>query len=212
MATEYITHIPMSQNRIQRAFKIILIGNASVGKTSLIQRYEEGYFHDTSNHKVLKHDYIDKDIMIDGVMYKFEVWDTAGQERYRSVTRSLYHNVKGVMLVYDVTSYSSYVELKSWLGEVRDNMEIQPHTCFFLANKCDNDAKDHIVSFAQLTSDPLFMEFPYKFETSALTGRNVDLVFDKIQREIIRKSSADVDEQYADIVSKLEYNPSGCAC
>ena len=212
MATDCIAHIPLSHNRNQRAFKIILIGNANVGKTSLIQRYEEGYFHDSSNHKVLKHDYIEKDIIIQGVQYKFEVWDTAGQERYRSVTRSLYHGVKGVILVYDVTNYDSYVELQSWLKEVRDNFEPESHTCFFLANKSDKEPKDQTIPFSQLSSDPLFLEFPHKYETSALTGRNVNLVFDKLQKEIVRKSSEDVDEQYADIVNKLEYNPTGCAC
>ena len=212
MATEVLTHIPNSQTRIPRAFKIILIGNAQVGKTSLIQRYEEGYFHDTCNHKVLKHDYIEKDIIIEGAQYRFQVWDTAGQERYRSVTRSLYHDVRGVIFVYDLTNYQSYVDLKTWLREVRDNMELEPHMCFFLANKCDRDSEDHMVPFSQLSSDPHFLEFPFKFETSALTGRNVSVVFDRLQREIVKKSSHEVDKQYADIVNKLEYNPTGCAC
>ncbi|KAI6656713.1 Ras-related protein Rab-19 [Oopsacas minuta] len=195
-----------------RSFKIILIGNAGVGKTSLIQRYSEGYFHDSSLHKVLKHDFVEKDVLIDRSLYRFVVWDTAGQEKYKSVTRSLYHNVDGVIFVYDVTNTSSYVDLKSWLGEIRDYLEPLPNTCIFLANKCDRDVSEQLVTFSQLKNDPDFSEFMYKYETSALTGDNVGVVFDTLQREIVKKRGGDIDRKYQEIANKHEYTPPSCAC
>ena len=204
MATE-------SEYRIKN-FKVIIIGNAGVGKTSLIQRYSEGYFHDTSVHKVLKQDFIEKDVWVEGCPYRFVLWDTAGQERYRSVTRSLYHNVDGVIFVYDVTSSSSYVELKTWVLEIRDYMELTSTSCVFLANKCDLDVTDHVVTFSQLQSDPEFKVFPHKFETSALSGRNVNQAFDTLQRDIVARKGREVDEKFIEIVTKLDYANSSCSC
>ena len=204
MATE-------SEHRI-KSFKLIIIGNAGVGKTSLIQRYSEGYFHDTSVHKVLKQDFIEKDLLVDGTPFRFVLWDTAGQERYRSVTRSLYHNVDGVIFVYDVKDSNSYVELKVWLRETKDYIELTSTSCVFLANKCDLDVNDHVVTFSQLKSDPDFTEFPYKFETSALTGWNVNQAFDTLQRDIVTRKGKEVDEKFNEIVTKLDYANSSCAC
>ena len=195
-----------------RSFKIIIIGNAGVGKTSLIQRYSEGYFHDTSVHKVLKQDFIEKDVLIDGTSYRFVLWDTAGQERYRSVTRSLYHNVDGVIFVYDVKDSKSYMELKTWVRESRDYMELISTSCIFLANKCDLDVNDHVVTFSQLKNDPDFWEFPFKFETSALTGMNVNQAIDTLQKDIVALKGKEVDEKFNEIVTKLDYANSSCAC
>ena len=215
MASDY-SSIPHSNTTLQpHSFKIILIGNANVGKTSLILRYADGYFQDTSNHKVLYSDYIEKFVVINQTPYKFIIWDTAGQEKYRSVTRSLYRNVDGIMFVYDVTSQSSYSELKSWVKEVRDSIDIfDAEICFFLANKSDIEGKNQKVPFNSLQSDPDFSEFEYKFKTSALTGENVNFAFEKLAHEIVKRSSPrDVQEEFKHILQKYDSEePTGCAC
>lgn len=194
--------------------KIILIGNAGVGKTSIIDRYTKGVFFHQSTHKTLDHDVVRKTVRIEGKNYMFVIWDTAGQELYRSVTRTHYHDAKGIFLVYDVSAEESIRGLEYWTKELTGYGLFDPSTCIILANKCDLIGLQHTKPVCELDRDATFLHIPLKYETSAKDGKGIDAAFQKMCENIVDKpGTVSCDEHYSEILSKQVQYPSGsCFC
>ncbi len=93
--------------------KLILLGDIGVGKSSIIQRYDENIFHEEKESTYNSY-FIEKDINIKGQKITLELWDTAGQEQYRSMTKIFVKNSKIIILVYDITSLKSFESLNYW--------------------------------------------------------------------------------------------------
>ena len=92
-------------------FKILLVGDACVGKTSLLIRFSEDIFSQMYN-MTIGIDFRTKIVVHNGERIKLQLWDTAGQERYRTITQAYYRGSHGVLVVYDVTSRSSFEHIK----------------------------------------------------------------------------------------------------
>lgn len=95
---------------IQHLFKIIIIGDASVGKSNILLRYTKNEF-DASIKPTLGIEFNSKTIDIEDKKIKLQIWDTAGQERYSAVAKQYYKGAVGIMIVYDVTRTSSFENL-----------------------------------------------------------------------------------------------------
>lgn len=112
--------------------ELIVIGDSTVGKTSLISSYNSNVENETeiveslnkNSNKNKNHlaqvatvgvDYITKDITINGKVIRTKIWDTAGQERYRALTDNFVKNANGVILVYDINNLSTFLDLKYWI-------------------------------------------------------------------------------------------------
>eukprot|EP01039_Chlorochromonas_danica_P006059 gene6059-6673_t len=112
MATENLDHV----------FKILLIGDAGVGKSSILLQFTDGYFNENLqstigvDFKVKVMDATGPDGRPKRV--KVTIWDTAGQERFRTLTSSYYRGAQGIILVYDVTRKETFDSLNMWLQEV----------------------------------------------------------------------------------------------
>ncbi len=103
----------MSQiNSIAIGYKIILLGESAVGKTSIITRLTKNKFMDLSISTISEY-FTEKKMEINGTTIKLEIWDTAGQEKFRSLAKIYYKDAKVVILVYDITSEKSFTELKN---------------------------------------------------------------------------------------------------
>ena len=101
-------------------FKILLIGDSQVGKSSLMIKYANDTF--TSNNvPTIGVDFKIKTIEIDGRRIKLQIWDTAGQEAFRSITRSYYRGAAGALLVYDITRRDTFNHLTTWLEDARQH-------------------------------------------------------------------------------------------
>ena len=99
--------------------KVILLGESSVGKTSLIQRYIKDEFKDVLISTVSEY-FVEKQLDINDTVIALEIWDTAGEERYRSLIKNYYTGSKAAILVYDITKRSSFDELKNyWYKEIK---------------------------------------------------------------------------------------------
>ena len=110
----------MNNNNIP-SYKIILLGESSVGKTSIIQRITKDTFSDLTLSTISAY-YTEKKLEINGVQIKLEIWDTAGQERFRSVARNYYNGCDAAILVYDITDKKSFDELIDyWYKEVKEH-------------------------------------------------------------------------------------------
>ncbi|XP_051815261.1 EF-hand calcium-binding domain-containing protein 4B isoform X2 [Acanthochromis polyacanthus] len=152
-----------------RLFKVVLVGNSSVGKTSLLRSFCEGRFHPSTTATV-GIDYSVKTLTLDNMQVAMQLWDTAGQERYRSITKQFFRKADGVVVMYDVTVEESFKAVQPWLTNVQEAAG-EGIPILLLGNKMDMGG-DREVSFKdaeQLAYDNKVMFF----EVSAYTGKNV---------------------------------------
>ena len=109
-----------SQNmsRGGRSVKLVLLGDAGVGKSSIAQRFVTDTFK-PFNESTVGASFMSKIVKIDGTSYKFMIWDTAGQEKYRSLAPMYYKGAAAAVLVFDITKAATFDQLKSWVNELR---------------------------------------------------------------------------------------------
>lgn len=174
-------------------FKLVIIGNSGVGKSSLLLRFSDDQFNE-SYLTTIGVDFRFRTQQIDNRQVKLQIWDTAGQERFRTITSAYYKGADGIVIVYDVTSETSFTEIeKFWLSEVESyaekNVEI-----LLIGNKSDLEKKvptNVAKEFAQSKN----MEF---FETSAKTADSVQTAFITLARKLMSKREAlNKPKQYA---------------
>lgn len=107
----------MHQTDYDYVFKILLIGDSAVGKSSLLLRFAEDIFTD-SFLPTIGVDFKIRTIQAAGSKVKLQMWDTAGQERFKSILTSYYKGTHGVLLVYDITDRRSFVDVQNWINDV----------------------------------------------------------------------------------------------
>nr|CDJ85642.1 Ras domain containing protein [Haemonchus contortus] len=123
----------------KRTFKVIIVGDAGVGKTCLSFRFCCGRFPEHTE-ATIGVDFRERSCVIERELLKVQLWDTAGQERYRhSIVAHYYRNVNAVVFVYDVTSPSSFASLRSWISECERNGLTADCDVprILIGNKCD---------------------------------------------------------------------------
>lgn len=98
-------------------FKIVLIGNSSVGKSSLLLRFADDIFEDTYI-STIGVDFKIRSLELDGKTIKLQIWDTAGQERFRSISHTYYRGAHGIIIIYDITDKKSFDDVVTWLSEI----------------------------------------------------------------------------------------------
>ena len=114
-----IEEITTQDSKEDYKIKIVIIGDSGVGKTNLLKRFISNSF--TQNTKAtVGVEFTSKSYKINDQIFKIELWDTAGQERYKSITAVYYKGAKGVLVVYDTTSKTSFDNIDKWLGEIKD--------------------------------------------------------------------------------------------
>ncbi|KAL7646659.1 UNVERIFIED_CONTAM: hypothetical protein RMT77_001910 [Armadillidium vulgare] len=166
-------------------FRLILIGDSTVGKSSLLKYFTDGKFFDISDPTVGVDFFARLIEVADGTRIKLQLWDTAGQERFRSITRSYYRNSVGALVVFDITNKKSLEHIPMWIMEAKRH--IQPHQAVFVlvGTKIDiEDEREVKTEDAQTLAD--FYGIKY-IETSALRGINVEESFRIITQEIYDK-------------------------
>ena len=100
----------------QIKLKLLIIGDSSVGKTSMLLSYTDNYFPE-SHLATIGVEYKVKEIETDKYNISLQIWDTAGQERFRSITKSFFRNTNGIIFVYDVTCRKSFQSVKEWIKD-----------------------------------------------------------------------------------------------
>ncbi|XP_077400403.1 EF-hand calcium-binding domain-containing protein 4B isoform X2 [Vanacampus margaritifer] len=165
--TQHVSEVPVLGP--SRLFKVVLVGNSSVGKTSLLRSFCEGQFHPSTTATV-GIDFSVKTLTLNNMQIAMQLWDTAGQERYRSITKQFFRKADGVVVMYDVTLEESFKAVRPWLANVK-NAAGESVQILVLGNKMDMDG-DREVSFKE--AEQLAQESKVMFyEVSAYTGKNV---------------------------------------
>jgi len=156
-------------------FKFILIGDAGVGKTSILQRYIDNTFQKDYNVTVGA-EFGSKFVEIDEVTrIKLQIWDTAGQESFSNIVRSFYKDSQGVFFVYNVNQRQTFENLKKWKESVVE--EVDPSAIFVLIGNQVDLKEEREVSYEDAVKFMQDNGIHFLFETSALNGTNVELAF-----------------------------------
>ena len=100
-------------------FKILVLGDSNVGKTSLLLSYVDNFFPE-SHIATIGVEYKLKSITVKNIDVKLQLWDTSGQERFRSITSNFLRNADGIIFVYDITNKKSFDGLKGWIRDAEN--------------------------------------------------------------------------------------------
>nr|XP_020458678.1 ras and EF-hand domain-containing protein homolog [Monopterus albus] len=152
-----------------RLFKIVLVGNSSVGKTSLLQRFCVDSFH-AGTSATVGVDYSVKTITVDNSQVALQLWDTAGQERYRSITKQFFRKADGVVVMYDITTNQSFTSVRQWLTSVKESAG-DDIPIMLLGNKTDKEVEREVPRrLGERLAKDCQMAF---YECSACSGYNI---------------------------------------
>ena len=168
----------MSNKQIKK-FKILLLGDSSVGKTSLLVRYTDNIYN-AEEISTLGIDYRVKCISINNENIHLDLWDTAGQERFKSIAKNYFKGAHGFLFVYDITRKESFDGMKNWIREAERNSGHFQYV--IVGNKCDLEDKRQ-VPFEDLKRLGENYNAPY-FEASAKMEINVNECFSVLANNI----------------------------
>ena len=163
------------QPEIHISYKLVILGEVAVGKSSIAQRFVNGKFTNLHNPTVGAL-FLTKKIKVNDKYIKYDIWDTAGQERYHSLTPMYYKNARAAVVVFDVTSSSSFERAQKWMTELFE--KATPGIVIALCgNKIDLEnrqvSKEEAEEYANKVGC-LYME------VSAKTNENIDELFNQI--------------------------------
>ena len=130
----------MQKDNNENSYKILLLGNTFVGKSSILIKYSDDYFPENYIATVgldyrLKH--FD---LPNGQKGKIQIWDTAGQDRFKSITKNYYNNSNGIILVYSVIDKKSFDDISNWIEEIKEQTK-DDIIIFLVGNKIDLNEK-----------------------------------------------------------------------
>ncbi|KAI1289225.1 Ras and EF-hand domain-containing protein [Halotydeus destructor] len=171
-----------------RTFKVIFIGDASVGKTSFIWRIAKNSFASNLG-STLGVDFQIKTLAVDGDTVALQLWDTAGQERFRSITKSYFRKADGILLLYDVSNERSFLNVRQWISDVEEMTE-KTVPLMLVANKSDlrEKATEENREFFITTENGSKLAEQHKvdfLETSVKDGSNTFLSIGKLIKKMM---------------------------
>ncbi|XP_029456471.1 LOW QUALITY PROTEIN: ras-related protein Rab-37 [Rhinatrema bivittatum] len=189
--------------------KVMMLGDSGVGKTSFLIQFKDGAFLSGTFIATVGIDFRNKIVTIDGVKVKLQIWDTAGQERFRSVTHAYYRDAQALLLLYDITSKTSFDNIRAWLTEIHEYAQ-KDVVIMLLGNKADVN-NERVIRAED--GETLAREYGVPFmETSAKTGMNVELAFLAIAKELKHRAVLQPDEPKFQIHEYIESQKKRTTC
>ena len=180
-------------------FKILLIGDLGVGKSSVILRYIEDYFSGNLMSSIGV-DFKTKQIEINERLIKMQIWDTAGHEKFRTITTSYYKSAHAIIVLYDITDESSFEHIKNWMIDI-DKFAKQGVLKVLVANKKDLEENRRVPKEA---GETLANKYGIKFyEVSAKDNINIEELFIETSKSLLEKN---VKDTYDNIGSSVVLN------
>jgi Ras-related protein Rab-1A len=175
----------MEDDEYDYIFKVLLLGNSDVGKSSLLLRFVDSLWNDAFV-PTIGVDFKVKTLEINNKKVKMQIWDTAGQERFRTVVSTYFRGAHGILLLYDVTNKDSFKNLENWLIEIEKNSSDKVLK-ILVGNKCDlSDDREIQTEEGQAFAVRNGMEF---METSAKMNTNVSEAFETLGKLMIEFNS-----------------------
>ncbi|XP_040835646.1 ras-related protein Rab-42 [Ochotona curzoniae] len=209
-------------------FRIALLGDATVGKTSLLRRYVAGApgapEPEAEPEPTVGVDFYRRALQLRaGPRVKLQLWDTAGHERFRCITRSFYRNMVGVLLVFDVTNRKSFEHIRDWHQDVLATQGPDKAIFLLIGHKSDlQSARCISAQEAEELAASLGMGF---VETSAKSNHNVELAFDTLVdaiQQALQQGDIKLEEDWGGVrlihkapgprPSSRKHPPGSCQC
>lgn len=199
-----------TQNRKIRTEKFVMLGAASTGKTSLVNRFAHDRFAVTSE-STIGAAFVSKVLKIDDKDVKLEIWDTGGSEKYRSLAPMYYRDTHAAIIVFDVTVPSTLEDAQIWIDELKEKGP--PRVLLAVAaNKCDL-VEQRQIEEAKLKDFAEKNQVNVVKDTSALNGTNVNELFTEITRNLMSIIPPDIiDEEPVDIKQTTKTNDGNKGC
>ena len=169
-------------------YKLLLIGDSGVGKSSLLLRYSDDTY-DSCYTSTIGVDFKIKTIILDDKVYKLQMWDTAGQERFRSIVSSYYKGAHGIILVIDLTNIDSFNNISMWLNQITNNTYTKKSCSILLVA-----TKDDLIDERKITTKMLNSTGLNWITTSSLNGKNVEKAFTTLVLDISINYTSDILE------------------
>jgi len=180
----------MSDNAREFVFKLTILGDAAVGKTSLISQYVESTFQEDYK-PTLGANIIRKDVNIDDTKVRLIMWDLAGQEKYNVIRSMYFQGCVGALLVYDITREKTFAAIKDkWLNDFKKYVE-QEGAYILIGNKKDLEEQRMVKTEEGETLGKQIKACNF-VETSAKYGENVEKAFENLVRQILRNHGEDI--------------------
>ncbi|XP_051903430.1 ras-related protein Rab-6A isoform X1 [Hippocampus zosterae] len=197
-----------------RKFKLVFLGEQSVGKTSLITRFMYDSF-DNTYQATIGIDFLSKTMYLEDRTIRLQLWDTAGQERFRSLIPSYIRDSAAAVVVYDITNVNSFQQTTKWIDDVRTERGSDV-IIMLVGNKTDlADKRQVSIEEGERKAKELNVMF---IETSAKAGYNVKQLFRRVAAALPGMDTTQ-DKNREDMIDiKLEKpaeppaNEGGCAC
>lgn len=194
--------MPLMESLKATQIKTVMVGDAAVGKTSILARYTTGTFSPEVK-PTIGAGCVEKCLIYNGAEYLLEIWDTAGQEDYRSLVPMYYHGARIIIIVADLTDSKTTTKVKSWVDEIKERVGDS-----VVLALCGN--KSDLIGERQMTLDEMQdiaaeNDLLY-FETSALSGIGIDEMF---QTALSKMTVQKVPEENR-LTEKTDENKSKC--
>lgn len=189
-------------------FRICLLGDSNVGKTSIITRFCDSAFKDHYSNTI-GIDFRVVTVKFENITAKIHIWDTAGQERFKSLASNYFRNSHGFIFVYDVTNQGSFENVNEWIDAAFSYNKDNCVASFLVGNKCDR-REERVVNREE--GERLGKEKGFFFEeTSARNDENVQKIFYKMIYKFIKffeknkdKYVNDIEKSYLKLDNKYE--------
>lgn len=193
--------------------KLLLIGNSSSGKSSLLLRFTDSIWVPEDTQATIGVDFKTKLLNINNQKVKLTIWDTAGQERFRTLTSSYYRGCQGVLIVFDVTTRSSFDQIPKWFDELTSHISSSEIVAYVVGNKTDRPGR--VVTQEEGEAIAQKVGASAYFEASAKDGTGVRELFLTLTQEVLAKQSTlhpEGDQVDGVDLGNADSSSSSCAC
>merc|ERR1712154_333047 len=211
----YLLLLQMSQSGhvIPRSkYKLVFLGEESVGKTSIITRFMYDHFDDTYQ-ATIGIDFLSKTMYLEDRVLRLQLWDTAGQERFRSLIPSYIRDSSVAIVVYDISNKSSFLNTAKWVEDVREERG-DDVVIMMVGNKMDlGDHRQVTRTEGEEKSNKMGVMF---LETSAKSGENIKALFRKVATNLPGMDDPEHRNDHTQNVQLQDVQPpnqgTGCWC
>ena len=171
--------------------KIVIIGEANVGKSSILVRYIADSYQDTGN-PTIGVAFLSKDVTIRGINVSMNIWDTAGQERFGSLAKMYSRDANAIILVYDITSKATFEKMKAWYHSLQQE-KFDEGVIFAIAGNKEDLCCSEEVSYEEALEFAESVGAIYK-KTSAKQNVGISELFNLIAQRYLNVSSCRISE------------------
>ena len=154
-------------------FKIVIIGDCGVGKSSIMSRQCDNRY-DSSYISTMGVDFHNNNMLIEDKLVKLQIWDTSGQERFQKITREYYKSSDAIMIVFDVENKSSFLNVQTWFQNCKQYCVNENIQIYLIGNKSDSTIR--VISTEEAIDCAEHLNIKY-METSAKTGFGIEECF-----------------------------------